>query len=363
MNDLVNTVADMTDARDKDSLELTMASVMFELIGAAKLDLWRLVHHNGVIRLRRRVRLDDSKQFSEETQVRQSGTYGRSARHAPRLGAPMTLGGDDDAPVLESRPELYSCYTAKLYLRWLDDDGLCRHVFPVFDGREVICILEIQRATPLTEDQERLVHGLLRIYRNHFGMLDYSDCDDLTGLLNRRTFDESFRRVASRVAADAEAAEQSGAPARPPHLSVIDIDFFKRINDRFGHPYGDEVLVLLARLMSNHFGEAQLLFRFGGEEFVVILTGLTTDEARETLEKFRKSVESFAFPQVGRVTISVGATAVKAGDTGSGAFGRADQALYHSKRNGRNQTHSHEDLTAAGHLSSSRAAENDVELF
>lgn len=86
MNDLVNTVADMTDARDKDSLELTMASVMFELIGAAKLDLWRLVHQNGVIRLRRRVRLDDSEAFSEETQVRQFGAYGRSARHPPRLG-------------------------------------------------------------------------------------------------------------------------------------------------------------------------------------------------------------------------------------------------------------------------------------
>lgn len=363
MNDLVNTVADMTDARDKDSLELTMASVMFELIGAAKLDLWRLVHQNGVIRLRRRVRLDDSEAFSEETQVRQFGAYGRSARHPPRLGAPMTLYGDDDTPILETRPELYSCYTAKLYLRWLDNEGLCRHVFPVFDGREVICILEIQRATSLTEDQERLVHGLLRIYRNHFGMLDYSDCDDLTGLLNRRTFDETFRRVAARIAADAEGAKQSDAPERPPHLAVIDIDFFKRVNDRFGHPDGDEVLVLLARLMSNHFGEAQLLFRFGGEEFVVILTELTKEEAHETLEKFRRSVETFAFPQLERVTISIGSTAVKAGDTGSGAFGRAEQALYHSKRNGRNQTHSYEDLIAAGLLSTSREAENDVELF
>jgi diguanylate cyclase (GGDEF)-like protein len=209
------------------------------------------------------------------------------------------------------------------------------------------------------------VHGLLRIYRNHFGMLDYSDCDDLTGLLNRRTFDETFRRVAARIAADADAdaAKRSHATERPPHLAVIDIDFFKRVNDRFGHPYGDEMLVLLARLMSNHFGEAQLLLRFGGEEFVFILTELTKDEAHETLEKFRRSVETFAFPQVGPVTISIGSTAVKAGDTGSGAFGRADQALYHSKRNGRNQTHSYEDLIAAGLLSTSRKAENDVELF
>jgi diguanylate cyclase (GGDEF)-like protein len=368
MDDILNSVGDLTDARDKDALELTLASVMFELVGAARLNLWRVINHEDGLKLRWRVRLDNSRDFARDIEARQTGTYGRPARQPPSLGAPFELADHflDEIPSLESRSELHSCYLSKLYMRWpADGEGLCRHVFPVLDGRDVISIVEILRAAPLTEDQERLVFGMLRIYRNHLGMLDYSDCDDLTGLLNRRTFDETFKRVAGRLATP----NSSGPRVSDPHalrqsfIAVVDIDNFKRVNDQFGHPYGDEVLVLLARIMSRLFDDSQFLFRFGGEEFVVILVNSTLEAAWETFERLRTTVENFAFPQVGRVTVSIGMSKILPGDAGSNAFGRADQALYYSKRNGRNQLHSFDELVASGKVEVPPSVAHEVEMF
>jgi diguanylate cyclase (GGDEF)-like protein len=196
-------------------------------------------------------------------------------------------------------------------------------------------------------------------------MLDYSDCDDLTGLLNRRTFDETFKRVAARLPAPQfhGAPEQDRAAPRGSFICVVDIDNFKRVNDQFGHPYGDEVIVLLARLMTKLVDDAQFIFRFGGEEFVIILVNHTADEARATLERLRVTVENFAFPQVGRVTISSGMTAIRSGDAGANAFGRADQALYYSKRNGRNQFHSFEELVETGKIDVPPNVDHEIEMF
>ena len=119
--------------------------------------------------------------------------------------------------------------------------------------------------------------GLLKIYRSHLGILENTDTDELTGLSNRRPFDEAFRRLANSPPPKSRAhTRRNGAPIRRrrgAELAVVDIDFFKRINDSFGHPYGDEVLVLLARIMRNCFRDSDRMFRFGGEEFVIILAG------------------------------------------------------------------------------------------
>lgn len=350
MVDLIDSVADLTDLRDKDALELTLATVMFELIDASALILWRVVRRRGEIKLSQRVRLP-------------SGDAERGASLSTQ--APGLLS-------LEQRAELRECYNTRLYLRRpCGENGLCSHVFPVTDGRDVICLLEILRPSLLREDQERLVFGMLRIYRNHLGILDYGECDDLTGLLNRRTFDESFRRLASPEASGpaADKAAPSAERRRPPcietraHLAVADIDFFKRVNDQFGHPYGDEVLVLLAQLMRNCFREIDRLFRFGGEEFLVILPDTAPHEAAQAFERFRAMVEAFDFPQIGQVTVSIGFTSVLAGDTGSNAFGRADEALYVAKHRGRNQVRYYEALIGDGVLRPQTTFHQEIELF
>jgi PleD family two-component response regulator len=87
------------------------------------------------------------------------------------------------------------------------------------------------------------------------------------------------------------------------------------------------------------------------------------DDAAQAFERFRSNTELFQFPQVGTVTVSVGFTAVRPADTPSGAFERADKAVYHAKANGRNQVCSHADLLASGLLVENNAKLGDVELF
>ena len=146
-------------------------------------------------------------------------------------------------------------------------------------------------------------------------------------------------------------------------LAVVDIDFFKRINDHFGHPYGDEVLVLLARIMRSSFRETDRVYRFGGEEFVVLMPNTDQERANVTLERFRRAVETFNFPQVGQVTVSIGVTSIRTSDTGSAAFGRADEALYVAKHDRRNKLCRFETLASENSCAPHGQAAQEIELF
>lgn len=213
-----------------------------------------------------------------------------------------------------------------------------------------------------------LFSSVLEVLRNHYALLEENQRDKLTGLLNRKTFDDSISRLLRLIAATAE--HRSGDERRRlMHrggerywLAVADIDHFKRINDTLGHLYGDEVLLLLAQVMKRSFRHDDLLFRFGGEEFVIVIRAPDMGSARIAFEKFRRNVEAFDFPQVGQVTISLGATQIEQRFIPSVLVGRADQALYHAKRNGRNCLHFFEQLAASGEVLSS-PQQGTVELF
>jgi len=211
-------------------------------------------------------------------------------------------------------------------------------------------VLDLVLPRRLNVPQMSVVTGLMRVYGNHVGLLEYGHRDELTGLLNRRTFNTLFKEVA----ADSEARAI---------IAVADIDFFKRINDEFGHLYGDEVLILMARLLEASFAERDELFRFGGEEFLVLLRQESLETAWRALETFRVNVVEALFPQVGRVTVSIGFAAVQLGDTGAVAFGRADEALYVAKQRGRNQVQCHEWLVMEGSLAGEKRTGGQVELF
>lgn len=344
---IIDSVGHLTDLCERDDLEITLASVMFDLVAPTRLTLWRLVRHGETLRIRMRAEL------------------------TPRQRAPITDLNTEtkDLPALEEIEHLRSCYDSRApHLTKAGKTRACCHVFPVMSERDVIGLLEIEHPVALRAYEERVVSGLLRIYRNHLKVLDYSEYDELTGLLNRKTFDDCFGRLQSPTAA-AKIGGFSPERRRPLDpdeclwLAVIDVDFFKSINDRFGHLYGDEVLVLLSRIMRSSFREVDRLFRFGGEEFVVMLGNTTQDFAEQTLDRCRAAVEAFEFPQVGRVTVSIGFTCITPGDSGSNAFGRADQALYLAKQNGRNQVRCYETVMAAGLIKSSAPSTGSVELF
>jgi diguanylate cyclase (GGDEF)-like protein len=152
------------------------------------------------------------------------------------------------------------------------------------------------------------------------------------------------------------------AADEPSWLALVDIDRFKAINDGYGHLFGDEVLLLVSRLMQRTFRGADYLFRFGGEEFVIMLEHASQEGARIALERLRQAVELYEFPQVGRVTISIGNTQITEQDVPTTCIQRADAALYYAKEHGRNCVWNFEHLVSIGELVAP-ALSADVELF
>ena len=144
-------------------------------------------------------------------------------------------------------------------------------------------------------------------------------------------------------------------------LAVVDIDHFKQVNDRFGHLYGDEVLILVANILRSSFRSHDRIFRFGGEECVGLLRNTTRSKAHKVFNRFREAVQGYHFPQVGNVTVSLGFVGTSRGSPVE-ILGQADQALYYAKEHGRNQVRFSEDLVASGELAT-KVANDDVELF
>ena len=143
---------------------------------------------------------------------------------------------------------------------------------------------------------------------------------------------------------------------------VLDFDGFKQINDTYGHSYGDEVLLILSQKMKQCFRKKDLLFRFGGDEFVIILEPVTLNEAQDVLERFRFTVANHEFPQVGKITISTGFAKICDKDYPPNILEKADKALYFAKENGRNCIHNYEALISDGKLQEQKTS-GSIDLF
>lgn len=230
-----------------------------------------------------------------------------------------------------------------------------RYVCPIVVDKTVLFLLDIRRSK-IPSPQYTLLGHLLAFFTHHLSLIEYSETDSLTRLLNRKTFDEHMFHILGQAKADA--TENTDLPRRRMgsegdtrhYLAVADIDHFKRVNDTYGHLIGDEVLILVARLMRESLRLDDQLFRFGGEEFVAILQPATMKAAEEVLQRVRRTIEAYAFPQAGHITLSIGFTAINSQDTPTRLLDRADEALYFAKDNGRNQIHAYENLVAAGLL-------------
>jgi diguanylate cyclase (GGDEF)-like protein len=219
----------------------------------------------------------------------------------------------------------------------------------------------------LSSETLHTIDGIVGVYRNFRNLLDYSERDSLTGLLNRKTFDDQLARML-QSSPEPEPCPP-GLPERRQHqepdeqwLAVVDVDHFKAVNDKFGHLYGDEVLILIAQLLQSSFRTQDRVFRFGGEEFVVLLRSTTLENARKIIERFRTNVEQHPFPQVGQVTVSVGFVSINAFESPVVTLGRADQALYYAKSHGRNRACHYTELVSSG-LLHPIASNDTVEFF
>lgn len=157
--------------------------------------------------------------------------------------------------------------------------------------------------------------------------------DALTGLANRRAFDKTFFDLVSAAAAE----------SHPLSVVVIDIDHFKRVNDRHGHVLGDRVLCAVAGVLKSTVKGKDFAARYGGEEFVVVLPDTPLGGGQTVAEEIRKAVSKGRIRRqdsespVGQVTVSAGVACLQREETAEALFGRADSAMYESKRTGRNK--------------------------
>ncbi|WP_417683951.1 GGDEF domain-containing protein [Roseibium sp.] len=164
--------------------------------------------------------------------------------------------------------------------------------------------------------------------------------DELTTLNNRKHFDSTIERTV----AQAQESETSFA------LLLTDIDHFKKFNDTFGHQTGDQVLRLVALSVKQNVKSHDVPCRYGGEEFAIILPQSGLEEAAEISEKIRLAVMSKELVKrstgenLGRITISIGISTFKPGDTAHSLIARADEALYAAKHSGRNNVKTEVDL-------------------
>jgi diguanylate cyclase (GGDEF)-like protein len=158
-------------------------------------------------------------------------------------------------------------------------------------------------------------------------LIQLATIDPLTSIPNRRKFDEVLEYEMNR---DARYKNELS-------LVFCDLDYFKKINDEHGHKIGDDVLKAFTRVVSDNIRKTDVVARWGGEEFALLLPETSIMIAASTAEKLRRETERFDFPHVGHISASFGVTQYIEGDTEASLINRADDALYKAKKNGRNR--------------------------
>ncbi|MFK5913192.1 MAG: GGDEF domain-containing protein [Woeseiaceae bacterium] len=206
---------------------------------------------------------------------------------------------------------------------------------------------------------EKYISALLDVYNNQSHLLRNKDNDSLTNLYNRHAFDEKINKLYSDLSCDKRSADNNYQYV----FALLDIDFFKKVNDKYGHVYGDEVLILFSNIMKETFRDNDLLFRYGGEEFAVLLDSVSLVQAESILNRFRKNIENHSFPMENKVTTSIGYCEFNNKQPITIHIEHADSALYFVKENGRNQAASFENLIEDNKIKPKQIDEGDIELF
>lgn len=162
---------------------------------------------------------------------------------------------------------------------------------------------------------------------NYIELEEKSIHDKLTGALNREYFEQNYPKLLAQYHTKTSCFA----------VALLDIDHFKKVNDTHGHDIGDEVLIQFVKTIHRFSREDDILIRWGGEEFIVILKVLLKENLHKVLEHLRKVIEIEKFPTVGKVTCSIGGTIYVDGEQIKETIKRADIAVYEAKANGRNQ--------------------------
>lgn len=218
----------------------------------------------------------------------------------------------------------------------LGETATHRATYDIRLHQEMLGSLRFHRELPFARSEIEILENLLcalvyplRNALSYRNAVEMALRDPLTGVQNRAALDSALPRE----------VELSSRQHAPLSLMVLDLDNFKRFNDEYGHSFGDAVLKSVADATANTVRRSDLLFRFGGEEFVVVAAHTTTEGATLLAERIRENVMGLATIRgiETRVTVSVGVATLRNDEHADDLFERADQAMYRAKQNGRNR--------------------------
>lgn len=350
VNEIIESIAELTKHADREQMEASLASTLYKLLDIDHAALFK-VHYEY-----------NQPKFTLMLEVVKNELKLLEAEHPAEA---------EDSEIVASLKQGIQKKEATLIHLTTEKS---RYLQPVFNHlNEVTTVFVLSGNDRNYRDHENLITYYFQIYRNYLKLLNDSEYDALTGLFNRRTFDRDLDKLITEWQTRAtvlnkgvndEINRRDIGNKNSNWLAVVDVDFFKRINDNYGHLYGDEVLLLLANIMRGSFRNYDQLFRFGGEEFVVILHNTDHEGAEIALGRFHGKVGDYPFPQVGNITISIGYEEIANQTVPSEVIRLADDALYYAKKHGRNQVCCYNQLLAENKIQATQqAVHDDVELF
>ena len=344
MATLIEHILKLTDHRDRDLLELTLSKALIDLLPIERVVIAKVLSQEGVKRWLEIATLD--------------------ARGGGKVVDPMHV-DFSTLHLVQDHKDRFQCIRSdsRVEVAWAGEEGPRISYIPLFsDSRnDDEGVIEIHSGRVLTPEQLQCLSELHRVFLNMYQLLAYSDRDALTGLLNRKSLDDTFYSAVLDELGEGESGGKKSVEAAvipgqerrhrvPPNywLGTVTVDNFGILSDKNGHLIAEEVLLLVARIMNNTFRTYDRIYRFGGEHFAVLMH--CPDEALvlAAFERFRANMEKFNFPQVGRVTACAGFTRVSADDSPSTALERAERAVDYAQRNGRNKVFSHIELVRKG---------------
>jgi diguanylate cyclase (GGDEF)-like protein len=343
MSTYIEHIVKLTDHRDRDLLELTLSKALIDLLPIGRIVIARVM------------REDAEKRWLEVAKL--------DARGGGKVIDPMRV--DFQSLVkLEDASDRFKCLQTRdrVEIAWAGPDGPRINMLPLFsDSRsDDEGVIELHSDAALSAEALSVVDSLRRIYRNMYSLLEFSDRDAMTGLLNRKSLDDAFYSAVLEDLDTAESPSQPSGGADTPEqerrhrvpanywLGSATVDNFGMVNEKHGHLIAEEVLLLVARVMNNTFRTYDRIYRFGGQHYGVLMH--CPDEALvlAAFERFRANVEKFKFPQVGRMTVSCGFTSVMSDDSPSSALEKTERAVDFAKRSGGNKACSYLGLVRRG---------------
>ncbi|NNG41453.1 GGDEF domain-containing protein [Pseudoalteromonas sp. NEC-BIFX-2020_002] len=337
---LLNSVIKITKNRDIDSLEYSLISTIKEFVDCSEIAVYKDLDVQEELTIERSLSLQtlNDKEF---------------------IWGPRQIIDDPE-------PELVSCLRSACIITVKSNDGVEKRWLPISFQDKPIGAISIV-CNELKSADQVLLNAFCRIFENYLFILHENERDKLTGLLNRQTFDKKIKQLIEKQVLKQHKLTKVDCHRKLKQsstswLAMIDIDHFKSINDKFGHVCGDEVLLVLAQRMRHFFRSTDLIFRFGGEEFVIVFEPTNFESINEKMSQFLEMIRATHFPFVVKMTLSIGMSRISPYDFPITVLENADKALYYAKENGRDKLCFYEELIA-DNLIDSPDKSSDIDLF